>query len=424
MYKKISCLSVGLLISLNVCGAWERRDVAQPLAKKPTTVLVYIAGDNSLSPYIEINTQQLAQIGSNANVNLLAYASSKDVSGKWTRALVINKGQVVQDGPDMSKDSGKAQTAIDAVTWATQKFPSDNFVLIFWNHGSGPLNRDESAAIETLFGKPWGGVFGEKGFCYDDSTRSFFTDQDLISVLSYTVHNLRNNKPIDIVCFDACLMANIEVAYAAQPYAKYLVASEQTIPGDGYPYHTAFASAAQPKLSVAKLASSIVSAYGAFYRGPGSTPDFTLSAHDLSNIPALTVAMNSIATLLITLLNSNDHAAIKQVISASSDPSACTYFTETSYIDLGHFLSNLKTNLGKVKITNKQAVTQLNTAIASAASALQKMVIAQARGANFPKATGLTVYMERGDYVDFDYATTQWAKNTKWAHMLQAYAAS
>jgi len=417
MFKKIASLTIALLVSMAANGmSWQRQDVTQPLAKKATTVLVYIAGDNNLAPYVDLDIEEMEKVGSNPNLNILAYVSSSDSSSKWTRALVIGNGQTFQDGADMNKDSGLAQTGIDAVNWAHTKFPSDNFMIVFWNHGSGPLNRNGLAS--TLFGKPWGAQ-GERAFCYDDTTNSYFTDQDLRVVLSYSV-GLRN-KPVDIVAFDACLMATVEVAYAVQPYAKYLVASEQTIPGEGYPYHTALSVAAQPNASVINIVKDMVKDYGAIY---SSTRDYTLSAIDLSVLPALTKSMDSIATILSTLLASNDKAAVKQAIRLSGDPAACTYFTETSYIDFGHFLVNLKNNTRKAKVNNKQLLKQLNTAIASAAGALKKCVVAQVKGSDFPKATGLSMYMERYTYLDSDYASTQFARDSVWAKMLKVYAAS
>lgn len=416
MYKKISCLSIGLLISFSACATWQRRDIAQPLAKKPTTVLVYIAGDNSLAPYVHLDIEEMQKIGSNENVNILAYVSSADDSGKWTRALVINKGQTFQDGADMDKDSGKAQTAIDALSWAHTKFPSDNFVVVFWNHGSGPLNRN--GLTTTFFGKPWG-TPADRAFCYDDTTGSYFTDQDLRAVLAYSV-NMRN-KLVDIVAFDACLMANVEVAYAVQSYAKYLVASEQTIPGEGYPYDTVLSMAAKPKLSIPKMVADMVKDYGVLYSS--STSDYTLSGIDLSQLPSLRSAMDSLAAALASGLHSNDHAAVKRAMYASGDPSKCTYFTEDSYIDLGHFLNNLQINISTLKTNNKALYNQLKTAITNASTALKKCVVAQVYGANFPKATGMSMYMERYASLDPDYASTQWAQDTNWAHMLEAYIA-
>lgn len=43
-------------------------------------------------------------------------------------------------------------------------------------------------------------------------------------------------KKYDMIIFDACLMASLEVADALHPYADYLAASEENVPGDGLNY--------------------------------------------------------------------------------------------------------------------------------------------------------------------------------------------
>ncbi len=416
MYKKQISLSIGLLISMNAFAlSWQRKDVASPLAKKQATVLVYIAGDNSLADFIHLDLEEMQKIGSNQNVNILAYVSSKDNSSKWTRALVVQKGQALQDGPDMDKDSGAAQTAIDAVTWATSKFPSDNFVIVFWNHGSGPLNRN--GLVSTFFGKPWG-TPADRAFCYDDTTGSYFTDQDLIAVLEQAVQ-LRGGKKVDIVAFDACLMANVEVAYAASSYAKYLVASEETIPGQGYPYDTALNLASKPNLKAVKMAQDMVKDYGALYNS--ITTDYTLSAIDLSQIAGFKAALDHVATVILSFLSSKDADVIKLAIQASADPNRCTFFTENSFIDIGDFLNNLKANLGKAKVSDKALLKQLNNAIAAAVKALKSTVLAQVKGSDFPRASGISFYFERNAYLDSDYASTQWGQDSVWAQMLDGY---
>lgn len=415
MYKQLF-LSIALLISCSMSASWQRRDIVQPLVKKQATILVYIAGDNSLAPYIHLDLEEMQKIGSNNYVNILAYVSSSDEEGKWTRALVVEKDTTFQDGADMQKDSGKAQTAIDALDWAHSKFPADNFVIIFWNHGSGPLNKN--GLINTFFGKPWG--VQNRAFCYDDTTGSYFTDQDLRAVLSHSVAS--RNKLIDIVAFDACLMANIEVAYAVQPYARYLVASEQTIPGEGYPYNTALDLASKPKLSIAKMVADMVKDYGVLYQS--STPDYTLSGIDLSQMLNLQKSMDALAIALMSGLKSNKAVAVYNAIYASGDPSVCTYFTEDSYIDLGHFLKNLAVNIKSLQTSNKALYNQLKAAIATALTALKKCVIAQVHGRKFPNANGMSMYMERYTTLDPDYASTQWARDSQWARMLQAYIAS
>ena len=75
-----------------------------------------------------------------------------------------------------------------------------------------------------------------RGVCYDDSTGNYLTDLKYKRAFDIIVNQYRAGKKIDIIAFDACLMADIEVAYTLQPYADYLVSSQETVPGPGFNY--------------------------------------------------------------------------------------------------------------------------------------------------------------------------------------------
>ena len=46
----------------------------------------------------------------------------------------------------------------------------------------------------------------------------------------------RKRRKIDIIGFDACFMSSFEVAHALRPYARYMLASEETEPNKGWDY--------------------------------------------------------------------------------------------------------------------------------------------------------------------------------------------
>ena len=56
----------------------------------------------------------------------------------------------------------------------------------------------------------------------------------------------------DIIGFDACLMATLETAMVLEPYADYMVASEETEPGIGW-YYTGWISALSKNTSIPTL---------------------------------------------------------------------------------------------------------------------------------------------------------------------------
>src|SRR6185369_18078988 len=75
------------------------------------------------------------------------------------------------------------------------------------------------------------------------------------------------SRKIDILGMDACLMSMVEVYYQMRGLADYSVGSEESEPGDGWPYDRILkALAAKPAMTPEELAKAIVSQYLASYK--------------------------------------------------------------------------------------------------------------------------------------------------------------
>lgn len=332
-------------------------------------------GDGKMKSAIDFDLHEMQKIGSNENMNVLAYVTPRDSVVSGSHALVIQKGQIFQDGEIMNKNGDQAQTIIDACAWVHEKFPSDNFVIIFCNH-----------SLEL----------------------AYFTAQDWPHALSSLV-NMRNNKLIDIVAFNAPLMANIEVAYAMQPYVRYLVASEGILPSKGYPYNAALNYAAKWNYAFSsyKMVLDMVNEYETMYQERAS--GYTFSAIDLTKVWDLRQAMNALVASLILLLDSPGKVAIHQIIQASGNVEECARSGEINYIDLGHFLNNLQANLARAKRIDTLIIKQVTKKIVAAKRALSRCIVDCVYGADFPDSTGLAIYMGCNFY--FMHAQKQLAQN-------------
>ena len=99
---------------------------------------------------------------------------------------------------------------------------------------------------------------------------------------------------------DACLMANVEVAYELRKSVNYLVASEELVPGHSWPYTDIFgALRAKPTMGGAEFAKLIVDRYVTFYTAnPPAGGDVTKIALDLSRIDEVVSAINQLAETL------------------------------------------------------------------------------------------------------------------------------
>src|SRR4029079_993892 len=111
----------------------------------------------------------------------------------------------------------------------------------------------------------------------------------------------------------------------------YMVASEETIPGDGYQYAYLLTPFIKETLDSLSFAKHMIAAYKQEYAG---TWDFTLSATDLNAVKGLVDNCNAVAQVLTTQLKGKNKTTVKSTIKKCVSPSSCLAYDEGAYIDL------------------------------------------------------------------------------------------
>lgn len=109
---------------------------------------------------------------------------------------------------------GDAETLSDFFRFCEKAAPADHKMVVFWNHGSGAFGF----ASDELYG--------------NDS----LTLKEMTQAFDAVYPNDPENPAFEIVGFDACLMASLETAEALHGYGRYLAASEELEPGEGWDY--------------------------------------------------------------------------------------------------------------------------------------------------------------------------------------------
>lgn len=96
-------------------------------------------------------------------------------------------------------------------------------------------------------------------------------------------------RPVDIIGFDSCYMAMLELAYEVAPFARYMIGSQESEEKDGWNYHKVISSLryAEPLEAVRKL----VYSYERSQRKRGSDR-FSLSAIDLSVVREVALTLD------------------------------------------------------------------------------------------------------------------------------------
>jgi hypothetical protein len=373
-------------------------------------------GDNNLESAAIDDFNELEAAGSTPGVNIVVQLDripGYDTSnGNWTiaRRYFIDLDPNGYDGiirstliSDLGEvNMGDPTTLINFVNWARTTYPADYYLLVLWDHGDGWKNR-----IARVLSKGRYTAIQKreplKGICSDDTDNDYLTMPELQTALHTATAG--GTDPIDVVGFDACLMAMLEVNYEIFPYASYSVGSEESVQNDGWDYHSTMAWLITNPLSTPdQLSSRIVTDYMNFYGLAGFD---TLSAVDLSLIPALSTAVDTLATDLINGMALYQNNMIDARMQAEE-------YMDPDFIDLYHFAQLIQIEVPDVQIqTDAQNV--MNAVTAS--------VIAEGHGALHPDSHGISIYFPYGAsrYLSSYETETEFAQDTMWDEFLIAY---
>lgn len=124
---------------------------------------------------------------------------------------------------------------------------------------------------------------------------------------------------IDLLGFDACLMASMETVRYVAPYAKEMVASEELEPGHGWDYrYVGAAMANSPDMT--SLATGLVDNFVDSANHPYPADGKTLSVLSLDQAPAALAAMDQYAFAYAAGVRSNDFSnALVQAVTAARE---------------------------------------------------------------------------------------------------------
>ena len=187
--------------------------------------------------------------------------------GQVTRFLYdSNDLKILDTLPDA--DMGSQSTLADFLRYGENNFQADHRIFVFWDHGGGSVH----------------------GICFDERTGNSLSLNEVQQAFAGVYGEEPEQPPFEIIGFDACLMATFDTASSIQNFSKYMVASEEVEPGNGWNY-TGWvgALAKNPAIGGAGLGKEICDTYLQGCRQYGTDDTATLSVVDLSKIPYLDV---------------------------------------------------------------------------------------------------------------------------------------
>jgi len=363
-----------------------------------TVILYQDADDDVLEEDMFYDLNEAEKVGSTEKVNIVSqfdrYDGAFDGDGDWTstkRFYVTQDDDLESIQSEELDDLGEtnmadSETLIEYVTWAIENYPAKKYALILSDHGMG-----------------WPGGWTDPD--PDEEDQLYLTE--ITEALNKIVTTTGSGK-LEFVGFDACLMSQLEVFSALTNYARFSVASEETEPAMGWAYQS-FLSALvdNPSMTGEELAHEIVGSYivederildedaryvlmgEENYTEEEAVADFfgsvTLTAVDLSQVPALVSSLNNFTDVLVdedqpTIAEARAYAQSYESVFGDEEPA--------SYIDLGNFAELAGESTGSNAVV--QAAINLKEAISNA-------VIAEVHGEDRPGSTGIAIYYPVSD---------------------------
>lgn len=419
--------------------------------KKPLTIVIYIAADNDLHPFAWKNIKQMESIGSNENINIIVQLNTPGYFNPTKRYIIKNGKRLLApaDGtaPAQKLNSGSPHTLIDCVDWAMKYYPADNLILNLWDHGSGVYDPGTSRIVnsfdlfrfnETTNMLELNRIVGYndlinqsedqelrqngRGICFDETFKSYMTNQDLKYALSEIQNKVLHGKKIGVLWFDACLMAMLEIANICKDHVEYLVGSEEVEFASGSNYELVLRPFVDKVLTPREFACHVVDSYERAYQH--ITRDYTQSAIDLSCIAQLEGNVSLVAGQILWALQDQKNNSVVKLLQQCKARPFCACFEEPSYIDLRNFYMNLQSNLNNICLTNPSKEASLKLTLSRlldhGINLINTAVINNKVGSNLQRACGLSIYFpERGMFNS--YPKCNFAQTNNWSTMLTQY---
>lgn len=336
-------------------------------AKAKWTVLNYCAADNNLYAYIYDDAASMEKIGSNNSVQLVTQLDHRGAG-----AYRFRVEQDRQSGPEADKridspvlkslgpvNMSDPKTLSDFITWGIKSFPAEHYMLVIADHGKG-----------------W------EGMIEDESHQGWMSVPQLKQALD-TAQQATGQK-LDVLGFDACQMAAVEVASEIKDNAKFMVASQALEGREGWPYSHILGQGQLADIHQAHLFKSDVEArqvVDMVVRSAAENQDVlpTMAAFDLSKMADLEKSLKAFSAELAA---SGGPVAQLRELRARTQTFGFVY-------DLGDFLKRVGQH---AEAENKQA---LKTAADQCLVELSQVIVAEHHTPENPGATGLSVELKR-----------------------------
>ncbi len=360
------------------------------------TVLLYSIADTDLEPFLLADAAEMAEVGSQDGLNLVALVDRAESYSSepllnvpdWVGAklLRVEQGEMVEELDLGDLNTGDPATLASFIAEGIAANPAGRYSLIISDHGAA-----------------WPGVGGDESSDHDSLTVA-----ELQQGISAGLAEAGVDK-LDLLGFDACLMATYEVATSMTSVADRMLASQELEPGHGWDYTALQLLADDPSTTADALGSALIDGFEAQAAAEQTSSEITLSLIDLTQMGALDSAlagftgqMTEVATDVGPLVGRTLASTLG--FGVNPDPTQDTHMA-----DLGMLVSQIGVD-----------ALFVSDAADGVSRALNDVVVDSVAGSTRQGATGLSIYFPPTGEL-FDPAYAEVTANGGWMDFLAAY---
>ena len=312
------------------------------------TILMYMSADNNLeSAAIEdflemekskLNTKEVTVLvlldrcpsydSSNGNWNNTKLFRLKTGSDESSKEIISEEIECVELGLNATNqnelDMSAYMSLARSVNFVYENYPANHYGIIFWGHGEG-----------------W------RGFCYDLTSETRMS----LNQMKLGLQTGLNGKKLDLIGFDSCFGAEMEVFYQIRDFAKYSFGVEGLLGINGMNYEDVFNLFSMKKeKSTLNLIDSFMVQYKTSYEKYKRS---AFSVVDLENIQELCKKFNEFCKSISKSITTE---SIRDEIKDSLIYNTNQYFYEDSDSDVYIDVDSVVTELSKTSVVNDDII--------------------------------------------------------------------
>lgn len=254
-------------------------------ARPAWTILYYASADSDQASFVWDDLNEMEAGAASEQVRVVAQVDWPEGgpanTAESVRYLIRPDADLTQMASETvatlgESNQGDPATLADFLAWGVATYPANNTVLVLGGFGGGWAG----CCLDTSAGTP------------DASDHLSLTELDQALALAQGQTGAR----LEIIAFTAGLMGQLDVLQAVQPYVAYAVASPDLVPGASWDFQAVVAQLdADPFIDGRQLAGDLVTAFVNTQRQLEGNEFAVMTAVDLTRVPALSAAVESLA---------------------------------------------------------------------------------------------------------------------------------